>query len=229
MMASERKIMMKDIKNVRLWHVALWLRYALPLFSALLFVVLGSFYNVFAMEAGRPMRLSALRLFFYTLKNARLYLMSASPAPAVRSFYISLIILSVGVLLLFLISVFLSVFVLYTAYRVRRAHQCGMLDEEKRAKILLRAVLPNRMMMVVSNLLVLPLAFFPEIFSLMSGFSSVSGSVFYVQCNVTALVLSVISAAIVVLSLTLRPREKALDADLYDIEDEGQKAENSEN
>ena len=229
-MAPERKLAKEDIKNARLWHVLLWLRYALPLFSALLLLLLGAFYNVFATELGRPMRLSVWRLLFNTLKNARAYLMSAAPLPGVRSFYILLIVLGVGALLLFLISVVLSAFVLYTAYRVRQARQSGIFDEEKRAKILLRAILPNRIVMAFSNLLVLPLAFFPEIFSLVNGrYSAMSGSIFRVRCNVTALVLLIVLLATVVLAVLLRPYEKALDADLYDIKDEGEAVENSEN
>jgi len=64
---------------------------------------------------------------------------------------------------------------------------------------------------------------------LVSGrYSAVRGNVFRVRCNVTALALLIVLLATVVLAVLLRPHEKALDADLYDIKDEGEATENRE-
>ena len=90
-MMLESDIQKQGPQNARLWHVLLGLRYILPLLSALLFVVLGVFYNVFALEAGKLVRISVLRLFFNTLKNARVYLMGGHVAPSVKSLYIYLL------------------------------------------------------------------------------------------------------------------------------------------
>ncbi len=214
--------------GVRRLQVLLCLRYALPLFCALLLLCLGPFYNVLATAAGKPMRLSVLRLSFHTLKNARVYLMGAEPVAAVRNFYILIVLLTLFLILLFLLSVAFALFAMYTLYRTKGARARGDLQEERRAKILLRAVIPNRTVLAISNVLVLPLALFPEIFSFVSGrFSVATANVFYVRCNVTAIVVAVFVLVTLALAVYLRRYERALGADLYAIED-GEEAEKTE-
>lgn len=223
------KVTPTDALTARRWHVLLLLRYVLPLVTACTLVVLGAFYNVYGTQAGRPMRLSVWRLLFSALKNAREYLLGTSPTPAVRNFYILLLSVSLVLILLFLASVVLSAFALYTVWRVKKAREQGERQEEKRAKILLCTFLPNRKAMAFSNLLLLPLAFFPEVFSLISaGQALVQGRLFSVRCNVTAVVAAALLLLTVALSLFLWRRERDLGMDLYCIEEEGQNEENLE-
>lgn len=218
------------IPSARRLGVLFWLRLLLPMVAAFLFFAFGAFYNVFAMQNGRPVRLSVLRLLFHTLKNAREYLLGAAPSPAVKDFYVMLVTVIVILLILFLVSVCLSVFAFYVTWRVRQARLCGDMAKERRLKILFRAILPNRKVMMLSHFLLLPLAFFPEIFSWLSGrFSTINGSVFYVKCNVTAVAVAVAVAATLILSLWLYRRERDHGFDLYLIEGNREEEKNSEN
>ena len=198
--------------SARRLGVLFWLRLLLPMVAAFLFLAFGAFYNVFAMQNGRQ------------------YLLGAAPSPAVKDFYVMLVTVIVILLILFLVSVCLSVFAFYVTWRVRQARLCGDMAEERRLKILFRAILPNRKVMMLSHFLLLPLAFFPEIFSWLSGrFSAINGSVFYVECNVTAVAVAVALAATLILSLWLYRRERDHGFDLYLIEENREEEKNSEN
>lgn len=211
-------------------RVLLFARYLLPLISALCVVVVGLFYNVFAVQGGKRVQLCVLRLCFNTLKSARAYMMGAEVVAGVRNFYLVLVIGAVCFIFLFLLSVAHAVFALYMLYRTLRARAVGDSEAEKRAKVLFRAVLSNRVMMWISNALVLPLALFPEFFSFVSGrFLAVSGSnTFYLRFNVTATVTAVFVLLTLVLALYLRRYERAVGLDLFFIEEEEEATDNDE-
>ncbi|MBR2010388.1 MAG: hypothetical protein IKA06_01380 [Clostridia bacterium] len=205
-------------KRVR---VLIYVRYLLPLLSALLMIIMGLFYNVFALQGGKKVQLCVLRLCFNTLKSARAYMMGAEVVAGVRNFYLLLIIGAACFIVLFLLAAFEAGFALYILYRTLRARAVGDSEEEKRAKVLFRAVLPNRIVMWLSNALVLPLALFPEFFSFVCGrFLTVSGSsIFYVRFNVTATVTGVLVLVTLALALYLRRYERALGLDLFFIDE----------
>lgn len=203
-------------------RVLLCVRYLLPLFSALLMLLMGIFYNVYAVQGGRAAQLSVLRLCFNTLKSARAYMMGSNVVAGVRNFYLVLIIGAVCFMLLFLVSVVLSCFAVYSLYRVWRARAGGNFVEEKNAKVLFRAILPNRVVMGISNALLLPLALFPEFFAFVCGrFLTVSGgTAVFVRFNVTSAVALALFLLTVVLAFYLRRLERVVGLDLFFIEEE---------
>lgn len=203
-------------------RVLLCVRYLLPLFSALLVLLMGAFYNVYAVQGGRAVQFSVLRLCFNTLKSARAYMMGSEVVAGVRNFYLVLIIGAACFMLFFLVSVALSCFAAYSLYRVWRARACEDRAEEKNAKVLFRAVLPNRALMSISNALLLPFAFFPEFFTFVCGrFLTVSGTTaVFVRFNVTSVVATVLFLFTVVLAVYLQYHERAVGLDLFFIEEE---------
>lgn len=221
-------------KRERRWRVLVWTRYLLPLVTALALLISGSFYHVLALQSGKSIRVSVLRLCFNTLKSARAYLLSTNSVPGVRNFYLFLLVGAALMMLFFVIAVLFSIFALCMLYRAARANAVGDSEGEKRAKILIRAFLPNRVMMALVNALLVPLAFYPELFSLMCGQSlTVSGGItLYVRFNVTALLVSLLTLATLVLALLIRRRERTLGLDLFDdaedAEDEAELADESE-
>ncbi|MBQ9802339.1 MAG: hypothetical protein IJW51_04645 [Clostridia bacterium] len=207
-------------KRERCWRVLVWARYLLPLVTALVLLISGSFYHVFALQSGKSIRVSVLRLCFNTLKSARAYLLSENGVAGVRNFYLFLMIGAILLLLFFVIALLLALFALYALRRATVARAAQDVEEEKHAKILLRAFLPNRVVMALVNALLLPLAFYPEVFSLICGQSlTVSGGItLYVRLNVTALVVSLLTLATFALAFVIRRRERALGLDMFDIE-----------
>ena len=211
-------------------RVLLYVRYLLPLLSALLVVVVGLFYNVFAVQNGKRVQLCVLRLCFNTLKSARAYMMGAEVVAGVRNFYLVLMIGAACFIVLFLLSVVHAVFAIYMLYRTLCARAAGDKEAEKRTKVLFRAVFSNRVMMWISNALVLPLALFPEFFSFVCArFLTVSGgNTFYLRFNTTALVAAVFVLLTLVLALYLRRYERAVGLDLFFIEEQEDEVDDSE-
>ncbi len=216
---SEPQLSQQCERRVRM---LLFARYLLPLLSALLVVVVGLFYNVFAVQNGKRVQLCVLRLCFNTLKSARAYMMGAEVVAGVRNFYIVLMIGAACFIVLFLLSVAHAIFALYMLYRTLRARAAGDKEAEKRTKVLFRAVFSNRVVMWISNALVLPLALFPEFFSFVCArFLTVSGgNTFYLRFNTTAVVAAVFALLTLVFALYLRRYERAVGLDLFFIEEE---------
>ena len=205
-------------RYTRVVGVLLWVRYALPLFAALFTLALGAFYNVSAIQGGKALRLSVLRLCFNTLKSARTYLLGSAQVQGVRNFYLFVVVLTVLLILFFLLSVAAAVFLLHTLYRVKVAKAAGDREGEKQAKIFLRAFLPNRAAVWVSMLPILLFALFPEIFSLLTRSRAMAANtVFYVRLNVVSLVAGVLLLTTATLDVYLRRFERALGADLFAI------------
>ena len=200
----------------------IYLRYALPLAAAFLLLVLGCFYNVSAMQLGRPVKVSALRLLFNTLKSARTYLLGDTVSEGVRNFYVMLIVGVVLLLVFFLIGVAVSVFALYTLQRVRAAVATGDGEEQKQRKILFCAFVPNRVLLCVLQVAIVSLALFPELFSFVcSRFLAVSGTQsLYVRFNPVLMVVGVLLIAMLVLAIALRKSEGVVLLDLFDMDGE---------
>ncbi|MBE6603713.1 MAG: hypothetical protein E7636_05230 [Ruminococcaceae bacterium] len=224
---SEPQLSQQCERRVRM---LLFARYLLPLLSALCVVVVGLFYNVFALQGGKRVQLCVLRLCFNTLKSARAYMMGAEVVAGVRNFYLVLMIGAACFIVLFLLSVAQAVFAVYMLYRTLCARAAGDKEAEKRAKVLFRAVLSNRVMMWISNALVLPLALFPEFFSFVcTRFLTVSGgSIIYLRFNITAIVTAFFVLLTLALALYLRRYERAVGLDLFFIEEEEDEADDGE-
>ena len=183
-----------------------WVQYSLPLVTAAVLLLLGAFYNVSAMQLGRPVRISVLRLLLNTLKSARMYLLGDTVSDGVRNFYLLLVVGAVLLMLFFLLSVAVSIFALCTLRRMRAAVAEGDSDGVKQAKILFCAFVPNRVLLFTLHAAVLPLALFPELFSLIcSRFLTVSGGQsFYVRLNPVLLVVGILLIGLLVLTVLLR-------------------------
>lgn len=200
----------------------IFMRYLLPLFTAVLLPILGLFYNVYSLQLGRRVQVSVLQLWFNTVKATRAYLLDGNAVASTRNFYVFLSVGAILVAVLFLISLLFAAFTLFVLYRVVNARARGDKAAEKEAKILLKAFLPNRVWLAITNVLVLPLALFPELFSFIcSRFLTVSGSnAIYIRCNVTAIVIAVFCLASLVLAVIGRKWERTEGADLFFIEEE---------
>lgn len=194
-----------------------WVQYSLPLVAAAVLLLMGAFYNVLAMQLGRPVQVSVLRLLFNTLKSARTYLLGDVVSDGVRNFYLFLVVGAVLLMLFFLISLAVSIFAVCTLWRVRVAVAAGDKEAAKQAKILFCAFVPNRVLLFVLQAAVLPLALFPELFSLVcSRFLAVSGAQsFYVRLNPVLLAVGGILVCLLVLSIVLRRRAGKVGLDLF--------------
>ncbi len=212
------------LKREEVQRALVYLRYLLPLFSAVLLLLLGLFYNVYSLQLGRRVQVSVLQLWFNTLKATRSYLLNGNAVTGTRNFYVFLAIGAVLVAFLFLLSLLFAALMLYVLRRVASAHARGDRKAEKEAKILLYAFLPNRIWAAVTNLLLLPFALFPELFSFICGrFLTVSGgNAIYIRLNVVALVIGILSLCTLVLAIYNKRAERALGLDLFFIDDDGE-------
>ena len=201
-----------------------FLRYALPLISAPLLLLLGVFYNVSALQQGRAVSVSVLRLMFNTFKNGRRYLLSSVTNEGARTLYTFLIVGAVLLLLFFAISLAVSIFAFYTLWRVRAAELANDATEAKRAKILFCAFVPNRVLLAVLNAAVLALALYPELMSFIcTRFLAYSGGdVLYVRFNPVLLAVSIPVIAAIVLAFWLSRREGEVGLDLFAFASDGE-------
>lgn len=203
----------------RVWLILL--RYSLPAVAALILLVLGLFHNVYASQGGREIGVSILPLWFSTLKSARTYLLGGDIVAGGRAFYTVLAFCAVLVALLFVISIAACVFSLCTLWRVSRARASGDEKAEREAKILFRAFLPNTGWLLLANLSILPLALFPELFSLICGrfLAASKGRALYIRFNVTAVVTLVLLLAVLLLAVYERRHARNAGLDLFYIKE----------
>ena len=123
---------------LRCWSVQrklIFVRYLLPLFTALLLPILGLFYNVYSLQLGRRVQVSVLQLWFNTVKATRAYLLDGNVVPSTRNFYVFLSVGAALVALLFLISLLFAAFALFVLYRTVRAHAKGDRAAQRKVKI----------------------------------------------------------------------------------------------
>ena len=232
--------MMEDKSSLWQRVVALWqtphrritflvfLRYLLPLISAPLLLLLGMFYNVSALQRGRAVSVSVLRLMFNTFKNGRRYLLSSVVSEGARTLYTFLMVGAVLLFLFFAVSLAVSVFAFYTLRRVRAAELAGDKEEAKHAKILFCAFVPNRVLLAALNTAVLALALYPEFMSLIcTRFLAYSGGdVLYIRFNPVLLVVSLPVIAAIALAVWLRHHEDEVGLDIFTYDSDSD-AENS--
>ncbi len=197
-------------------------RYLLPVFVAVVLLILGFFHNVFTSQGGQELGVSLLALWANSIKAARAYLLEGDAVAGGKAFYRVILFSACAVAVLFLVSLLCALFALYVLRRVVRAHGKNDREGEKEAKILFRAFLPNRAWLFVSNLLVLPLALFPEIFSFVCGrfLAASKGQALYVRFNVTAVVVLLFLLALLVVAVFERRLSRSLGLDLFFV-DEG--------
>ena len=198
------------------------LRYLLPLLWALLLLVLGFFYNI---RAGRLGRLSLWHLLFNTVKQARAALLTGQVADAARSYYVLLL---VGAFLAALAALAALIFALFALYTYVIATGRRSVSECRRAKILFRAVFPNRAALLFSNLLLLLPALFPLYFSIVSN-RHPGGGFITLGFDPVLTVSLVMALLLTVLSLYLVGRERHSALDMLDIgPEDGEEVEDSE-
>lgn len=206
------------------------LRYLLPVFSAAVLLILGFFHNVFASRGGEELGVSLLPLWANSIKAARAYLLEGDAAAGGKAFYRMILFSACTVAVLFLISLLSSLFALYVLRRVMRARAENDRKGEREAKILLRAFLPNRAWLFVANLLVLPLALFPEIFSFVCGrfLAASKGQALYIRFNVIAVAVLVLLLTVLAVAVFEHRLSRSVGLDLfYADEDESDRDENA--
>ncbi len=201
--------------------VLVWVRYLLPVATALALVVMGFFKTVrFAYRAP----LSLWRLIWNTIVSARDYL-GGEMQEAKSWFYGILSITAMLELLLALVALFLVGFAAYTAIR---SFVAGYKSEESnRLKVAFKVAFPNRVCLYLANLLLVLPALYPHIFSLVSTkFLLIGGEeVVYVIANPLLFVMGACALATLVLAIAIRGFERRLHMNmfvLYREEDESQ-------
>ena len=210
----------------RLLGILLWVRYALPIFAAAFLAGVGAFYNIYAVEGGKAIRLSLWRLCFHALESARAYFLKGELVQGVRNFYLLVVFLALLLMLLFVLALALAVFAIYILYTVKQAQARGDAEAKRQAKIRMRAFLPNRHVLWLSTLPMLLMALFPEIFSRITRYYSMaSNTAFHVRCNVPAILIGVVLLGAWMLDVYLRRYERALHADLFTIDGDGDSAD----
>ncbi len=203
------------------------LRYLSPVFVAAVLLILGFFHNVFASQGGHELGVSLLPLWANSIKAARTYLLEGDAVAGGKAFYGMILLCACTVAVLFLVSLLSSIFTLYVLWRVMRARAENDSKGEREAKILFRAFLPNRAWLFVTNLLVLPLALFPEIFSFVCGrfLAASRGQAMYIRFNVTAVAVSLLLLALLVAAVLERRFSRDLGLDLFFVDEENGDAE----
>ena len=203
------------------------LRYAMPLFIAAVLFILGFFHNVFASQGGHELGVSLLPLWANSIKAARTYLLEGDAVAGGKAFYGMILFCACTAAMLFLVSLLSSIFTLYVLRRVMRARAENDSKGEREAKILFRAFLPNRAWLFVTNLLVLPLALFPEIFSFVCGrfLAASRGQALYIRFNVTTIAVSLLLLALLVTAVLERRFSSKVGLDLFFVDEENGEAE----
>lgn len=217
--------------QVRRRYLLIGLRYLAPVLAAVLLPLLGGFYNVAAVQMGQELRLSLLRLSFTTLKNARLALLAGEAlAAGVKSFYVLLAVCAVLALLLYLGALFFAGFALRIVWRAYRARRHDDGEAVREAGIWMTAFLRSRGFLLFTNLMILPLAFFPELFSFLCGRLLGVGltDAYFVRFNPVALAVSLLLLLALVLSVYTRRFEAALGLDLFSVGGAAEREETEE-
>ncbi len=199
------------------------LRYTLPLFSILVFLISGLCHSVFALQGKIGLWVSPIQLCFNTLKSARLHFLSGGGTQG--SLYGFFMAGGIIAILCFLAALAFSVFSVSQLYIVMTTTDP---DAARRAKIRHKTVFPNRVCLFLSHLLLLAPALFPEYVSLISrrylGGGAMSLSV---KCNIPLILLTLILIATFILARLLAPQEKACSLDLFDTKEDAKNDANS--
>lgn len=198
-------------------EIAVWARYALPLFTVAVLFVMGWFYNVRSVSVGVRYHVSLWRLYGSTLSGTHTYL--GGKTVMAKSWFYGLI--SVGAIvgiLCFLLAAFFAVLAFYTAYQSFRAGK----DTERanRMKLIFKIAFPNRFCLLLSNALLLVPAFFPHFVSFVgSRFLVVSGEkTMFVLSNPVLATVGALLAVTLVLSLVIPKYERRKKMNMFLLE-----------
>lgn len=176
----------------------IWARYLLPAISLLLLLVMTFFYNVTIYTGGEEQELSIIRLYFNTFKGMHYYL--GGETVAGRSWFYGIVTAGaiVGVVL-FLLAFFLVGLAAFTAtVAFLEGHESKQSDK---MKVAFKVAFPNRVVLFLSDLLILLPLLYPHFFSLVSrSFLAIGGEeVIFILLN-RPLIVGII---LLVLTLTL--------------------------
>ena len=189
------------------------LRYLLPLLAVGAVFLLGIFYNI---PAGKSGKLSLWRLMLNTAKVGREALLGGQLSGEMKGYYVMLMIGAAVALLAFLLALVFAAFAAYLYFVVMHT---SSFEESKEAKILFRAVFPNRVALLLSNLLLLVPALYPTFFAVVSNRHPGGGFVTVGLHPILVLSLA-LSAFLTVFSLWLRRLEADSPLDMFTVEEE---------
>ena len=192
------------------------LRYTLPLFSILVFLISGFFHSVFALQGKIGLWVSPIQLCFNTIKSARAYFLAGGTGEG--SLYGLFLAGGIIAILCFLSALAFSIFSFSQLYVVMTTTDP---DAARRAKIRHKTVFPSRVCLFLSHLLLLAPALFPEYVSLISRRYLGGGAMsFSVKCNIPLILLALILIATFILARLLAPQEKSCSLDLFDTKED---------
>lgn len=137
----------------------IYTRYILPLFSDLLFIIFAFIPCVtYTLDGEAKEKISLLQLMSNSWQNSRHYLFSAksSAEPEGIAFYKSLFTVLIVLSLLFLLLIAIDIFTV-------SAFASEMRAQDKKCKLLFVTLIPNRIVLNLIRLILLPIAFFPNI------------------------------------------------------------------
>lgn len=137
----------------------IYARYIFPLIANLLIVIFFYFRNIrFILDTDIRQRMSLADLIENTWNNSRIYLFSANTEQTGEGvvFYRAVFAMLIFCLVLFIIGVAMNIFAAVAAgtYFIRG---------EQKLKNIYISIVPNRFVMLVFSLFLLPITFFPEI------------------------------------------------------------------
>ena len=189
-------------------------RYAMPLVSVLVFIVMGFGYNVRASGGGSFYRISTWRLLWNTLAGTHDYLGGETQA-AKSWFYGSLSVVAILCFLCFLLALFFAALALYTALMAFRAGHKS--EQSNRMKVIFKIAFPNRLWLFVSNLLVLVPAAYPHFYQTVSARFLLLGSerVIYVFANPPLIVLAVLAVLTLALAIAIPRYERSRHMNMF--------------
>lgn len=221
----KQKYLEKLLERKRLCHVLIFVRYILPLLSALIVLVFGFTFSVKAKRGG-DLLISNFRLIFETFKNAREGGASLRGI-GVRNLYLLLIAGAVVFIVLYLISVAYAVFALWqlafvAKYRNSNPEAC------RQRKILFVTYMPSRAIFSLSNFALLPLAAFPNYFSFIFSWLMPLLVGTEILSNPAPLVAFLLLLLATALGIVLAPVERALALDIFIPDEERELAATAE-
>jgi len=183
-------------------------------------LVSGFLYTVRAASLGRSVWISVFRLCGNTLKSARAYLTDA-PKAGEKSFYISLTVVAVLAILSFLAATLFAVYAAWLYVRALRASRGS--EEERRTRILFRAVFPHRALLFLSHCPLVLTALYPELFSMVCTryLRYSGGTAIDISYNITLIGLLALLTLTLVLAVGVRSYEREEGVDLFCIKDRG--------
>ena len=211
-------------------EIAIYTRYLLPFAAALSLLVLSFFYNVKVATSGRIYEVALGKLLVNTLTGTHDYL-GGELAEAKTWFFGLLSAVAILCVLVYLVALFLTGLAAYTSVRALRLEEGS--EESNRYKLIFKIAFPNRVWLLVSDLLLLIPAAYPYFVSLIgSRFLAIGGeNVIFILLNRPLIVMGVLCTLVLLLAILIPRLERRKKMNMFLIrhpDEEGEENEGEE-